>query len=143
VIWIETAIYYAKNFEIIEKIINCLNPEEVASINRAQKILKNNKLEGNLVYINANFSFILRIIKCLEGKIPLFESMILISEIKENFEQLDGKIGNIIKEKFNQLLNKNSGFEIMLKINDLTNNNGSHFEDIKIDYSNDEISCFK
>jgi hypothetical protein len=43
--WIEAAIYYAKNFEIIEKIINCLNPEEAASINRAQKILKKNKLK--------------------------------------------------------------------------------------------------
>jgi hypothetical protein len=141
--WIEAAIYYAKNFEIIEKIINCLNPEEAASINRAQKILKKNKLKENLVYINANFSFIQRIIKCLEGKIPLFESIRVISQVKENFEQLDGKIGNIIKEKFNQVLNKNSGFEIMLKINDLINNNSGHLEDIKIDYSIDEISCFK
>jgi hypothetical protein len=31
----------------------------------------------------------------------------------------------------------------MLIINDLINNNSSHLEDIKIDYSIDEISCFK
>jgi hypothetical protein len=66
--WIEAALYYAKNLKIIEKIINCLNPEEAASINRAQKILKKNKLKENLVYINVNFSFIQRIVKCLEGK---------------------------------------------------------------------------
>ncbi len=69
--------------------------------------------------------------------------MKLINEVKENFEQFDGKIGNTIKEKFNQVSNKNSGFEIKLKINDLINNNTGYLEDIKIDYSIDEISCFK
>jgi hypothetical protein len=63
---IEAAVYYAK-FRNYRK-NNCLNSEEAASINRAQKILKKNKLKENLVYINHYFSFVQRIIKCLEAK---------------------------------------------------------------------------
>lgn len=96
--WVQAAIYYANNLEIIQKIINSLNPEEAVSINIVQKLFKKPTLKENLIYIKSNFSFLPSIINKLQGNVSLCDSMKHISEAKIHISSLNGEIGDLVKK---------------------------------------------
>ena len=140
--WVQAAIYYANNLEIIQKIINSLNPEEAVSINIVQKLFKKPTLKENLIYIKSNFSFLPSIINKLQGNVSLCDSMKHISEAKIHISSLNGEIGDLVKKKFETVLHNNIGFKLMENLNNKINYNACE-NDFGISYTSDEIICFK
>jgi hypothetical protein len=53
--WLEAAIYYCENFQIISSVINVLDENDADSIKKVKLCLLKPGLENNLAYIKSNF----------------------------------------------------------------------------------------
>jgi len=79
--WLEAALYHCEHFEKIKNIISSLNTETATAIDKANNLMENNNLKNNLIYISANFGFLIHTIKQLETRnMPLSESLCIVEE---------------------------------------------------------------
>lgn len=103
---LEAALYYCEHFEKIKIIISNLNTETATTINKA------NNLKNNLAYISANFGFLIHTIKQLETRnMPLSESLCNFEELQKKLDKLQGRIGNVVREKYKYVIEKKSRTE--------------------------------
>lgn len=117
--WIEAALYYAENFEIIKEIIFTLNPGEASAIKESQDILIQPGLQAHLAFIAANFSKFPVLIKKLECTAQTLATTIrILHEARECVESIENEDQHLvnIKSKFSNVIEKNSGLNIMFQI---------------------------
>jgi hypothetical protein len=139
--WLNASFYYAKNFDVIKLVLEKLNPEDAICIANAQKLLSKNDLKTELSYLLTNFQFIPEMITSIQAKdVMLSYSVQIIENLDIKLSAIDGSFGDIIRAKFDFLINKNKSFEIVKKISSIIK--GEESDTIE-DLSPEQISCFK
>jgi hypothetical protein len=74
--------------------------------------MENNNLKNNLTYISANFGFLIHTIQQLETRnLPLSESLCIVEESQNKLEKCQGRIGNVVREKCKNVIEKNQGLK--------------------------------
>jgi hypothetical protein len=142
--WISAALYYVENIETIENIIQTLDSNDAASIKLAKYYLSKPNVRQDLVYIKANFESIPNAITKLEKKgLQLIDSIKIITDLCNSFNNLRGNTGLAIKNKWEQVLVKNPGYKSMLVIAKILNGDNADISDIEVDLTVEEISLFK
>ncbi|XP_025198504.1 uncharacterized protein LOC112603549 [Melanaphis sacchari] len=115
--WINAAIYYCENFEIIHRVIFMLDRNDAVSIKDAQDNIIKPGLKNNLTYIKSNFAKLILAIEQLQQQhIPLSDSLKIVQDIQKSFETLSGSSGKSVQNKFNQVQEKNRGLSALVKI---------------------------
>lgn len=118
--WLEAALFYAKHLNNIKKVIESFDPNEAASINNAQNVLKNNELEQNLSYIQAHFKTLPTIMKSLETVgMPLTESTSIARSVIKNLQQIPGSCGTKITQKIKNILTRNEHLQEIFNVADV------------------------
>jgi len=116
--WLESAIFYADNFENFKNVIQNLQEDGVKSIQNCKQILTKSNIINDLTYIKTNFSIIVESIKKLET------SSLLLIDALHIFEHVTNSIINLaendnsvlIKKKCSEIINKNKGLLILKEI---------------------------
>lgn len=112
--WIEAAIYYCDNLNIIAEFLNQLDPLEAKCIRKAQVAISHVRIKVDLAYIKANFACIPTAIKKLESSgLKLSKSIEIFKSVKTNLETLARKE---FVNKYSSVLNKNEGLTILSKL---------------------------
>lgn len=138
--WLNAAYFYADNFEAIKEIVNSFSDDSIAI--RDCKIILNNiaTLPQDLAFVKANYGFISELLTKLETQgLELSESVELIQNLKTRINNIKGTTAERIKTKLGEVLRKNEGFNLLIKISNILQ--GNHEENIQIDPS--IISKFK
>ena len=63
--WLKAANYYAINFDVIKEIVCSFDKEEALSIDLSQKCLNDERVRSELIFIHANYEFLIELIKKL------------------------------------------------------------------------------
>lgn len=138
--WLNAAIYYANNFELVSRVLNSFAPEEAQSIEDAQNILRSRNIKENLIFIKSNFSCIPTVLKTLEEQgLSLTESLNIVTELHTKLNSMPNRA---YIEKFQAVLDKNPGFETFKTINNVLNGSGS-LSDLAYNFSLSELTSFK
>lgn len=106
------------------------------------KIILNNieALPQDLAFVKANYGFINELLTKLETQgLELSESVELIQNLKTRINNIKGTTAERIKTKLGEVLRKNEGFNLLIKISNILR--GNHEENIQMDPS--IISKFK
>lgn len=110
--WLEAVNYYSKFYDEIKNIVSMLDSEHAASISKGKEIFERPNIKSALSYIVSNFSFLGESISKLENtKIPLSESIQIIDLSISKINESEGPIAELLKNKMNVVLNKNSGLK--------------------------------
>jgi len=78
--WIQAALYYCEHFEFVKSIVKSLEKDDAISIETAQKYIKQQHIQTQLIFIKSNFSFLPNAITCLEKQGMTLASSISIVE---------------------------------------------------------------
>jgi hypothetical protein len=98
-------------------VVESFDPEEAASIVRAQKCYRDPSLPQQLAYIKTNFGLLVPSIAKLETKgLLMAEVAEIIADVKNSLNAATGEFGKIIRIKFDDVLKRNPGFETIRKI---------------------------
>ena len=82
--WLEFAIYCFKNFEVMEHFIDeHLDINESGANEESKHLVKSDKLQNELVFFQ-EFSNIIAVLKILQGRLPLTESVVLVENFRRN-----------------------------------------------------------
>ncbi|XP_050540377.1 uncharacterized protein LOC126905022 [Daktulosphaira vitifoliae] len=115
--WLEAAIYYCENFQIIYSVINALDENDADCIKKVKLCILKPGLENNLTYIKSNFQVItMAIVKLQTKNLPLAESLSVIQEVTSKFQSLKGTQGKAVLLKLQKVFEKNEGLKILEKI---------------------------
>jgi len=87
-----------------------LNKNDATSIKKAQDYITKHGLKNNLTYIK----HIATVIK--QQNVPLMDSIKIIQNIQKSFETLCDTNRQAVQKKLNQVLEKNRGLSVILKI---------------------------
>jgi hypothetical protein len=142
--WINAVEYYAKYFDIFCDFVSELNPKDSIAIKNVQNLISTEKtsLVCDLSFINGNFNCLSKVLKQLETKdILLFDSIDLVITCLQEVENAVEKRYQSVSNKFHNILDKNSGFEKMIAINDVIN--GKVIDISGLNLTPEEISVFK
>lgn len=122
--WLNAALFYAQNLDAIKKVINTLDSDDSAAVFVAKEMLSDSSLQKNLTMIETHFSWLpLCITKLESSNLSLNEAIEEINTVEKNVDAIPGAIEGV-KEKFKYILNKNSGFSKLKKVNDFINGIG-------------------
>lgn len=115
--WLSAAFYYAENLQSIEHTLNCFDEDESVAISEAKQCLKLKTIKNDLVYITSNLKKIATIIENLEKKnVALTSTLDEILSFHSELKSCPGKFGEKLNQKFEEVLNKNPGYTILLRI---------------------------
>ncbi|KAL4089735.1 hypothetical protein QTP88_024707 [Uroleucon formosanum] len=118
--WLEAVQYYCDHFDKIKNVISNFDTESAAAIKKANSLMQDINLKNNLTYISANFCFLIQTIKQLETKnMSLIESISIVEKSADKFKKSQGHMGEIVKNKFANIIKKNSGFQTIKIIRDI------------------------
>ena len=138
--WVEAAIYYSENFNLIKDLIEEMDENEAIAIKEAKKNFESNELRANLAFISSNYSDLVKTIKKLEERNLKIEDSVNLVETQFNFiKNLNQKC---VFAKFEYVLSKNSGYKQIKLINDILKGDQNAINDLKFDYSPKEIAAF-
>ena len=140
--WLKGVEYQAKHFSQFCSVIELLDPEESIHIEEAQQLIKSPNIKNEISFIYANFN-------CIQTAITRLESNNL--SLSESFATLDSVIIQLnanlnesakkIKEKLNNIFEKNKGLKRIRAINDILN--GQLNLKLDIDLNPFAIASFK
>lgn len=125
--WLKAALYYCNNFMEITTLLDMLSEEDDAEcIQQAREFIQNTTLETDLIYLKQNFEGLSQAITQLENRdLTLNESLATIDFVKSIIQST--KRTEFIN-KFEQLLNENSGLQELLLINSKNDKNLNIYE---------------
>ncbi|KAF5287137.1 hypothetical protein FQR65_LT12323 [Abscondita terminalis] len=127
--WIEAALFYSEHFQGIKKVLSELTDDSSAAIIESKKILANSQLSQQLAYISCYFSVLPKLFLDLEKQGTLLvDSVELIENFGKNIENLKDKKGYCISKKWQEVLRKNEGFQILKNVAMVLN--GEFVEDL-------------
>lgn len=112
--WIDAAIYYADNFEVVRSVVNSFDPEESEAISAAQQLMRLSNIKRELAFIKTNYS-------CFSTALTSIQAQgVSLSAAIEKFlavgAQLDGTQHAAVRQKFDTIIRKNKGLAILRKI---------------------------
>ncbi|XP_073828822.1 uncharacterized protein [Musca autumnalis] len=122
--WIKTAVFHVDNFESIKKVIQAFNPEDCDAIKHAQQLMENDQLFYDLLYIKSNFEQLYLIIERLEDNpSSLKESIKLFNDAEQIVRDIAGDLGNSMRDKLGEILQRNSDLMTLMNLNNILNYN--------------------
>ena len=98
---------YTEHLETVRNVVNTFEPKSAASIQIAQDILKNAKLETNLSYISAHFSHLPSAISSLEvsnSYTTLYQSLSVLKTTVSKLNSIPGRVVEVRKAKVHNIL---------------------------------------
>jgi len=111
------AIYLQFIFIFYSKVVDILDPHDAVCIENSQNAFKNPLVSQQIAYIQSNFGIIASAITKLESQgLSLMEVAEVISEVDKALAGASGSVGITIRQKWRQILEKNSGFSKISKI---------------------------
>ena len=138
--WLEAAIYYCENFNLIKDLVNDLDIDEADSIKITQNLFKSPELRSNLAFISANFSGLASAMKQLEKRNLKLENSIDL--IEKQFNSIMKSKENNITSKFIDVLRRNNGYQEIKLISKILNGEHNLAEQLEYGYSPNEINAF-
>lgn len=142
--WVMAASYYCKYYKNIRRVLLSLNTEDSISVKEAQQLIQEPEMEANLAYIHSNFGFIPEYITKLETQyISLSEALSAVKYVQNKLNDCEGEIGVAVFQKFNNVLEKNSGFKTILNISKILSGQETSMEGLPDDLTGDDITYFK
>lgn len=107
--------------------LNLLDESEADAIRTAKTMVDKPSVINSLIFIQQHFHNIPTVIKRLEEQgTRLTESVKIIMDLKENFENVPGEYGVVAREKFSMVLEKTPSFGMLKKISDVFQNPHAH-----------------
>ncbi|XP_040068526.1 uncharacterized protein LOC120841655 [Ixodes scapularis] len=99
-------------------IINGFPADDSVSVRKAQDVLREDTLEGDLAYLCSNFTFLADTIKSLESAgETLARNVGLISKVQELVDDVRaGPAAVQVRSKLQSVLSKNSGFSVLKEV---------------------------
>lgn len=142
--WLKAAIYYSAHFQTVATVVAALDPEEAAAVETAQRIFTKPQLKAQLAYISQHFSIVAETIEALEKQhLSLQKSLDLVATLRASLEA-DAVLvrGAAIRDKYEAVLAKNSGFKAISLIRDVLDGISENVTDIGIDFTPQELAEF-
>lgn len=123
--WIEAAIFYNEHFNAIKGVIDDFNSAEALAVCQCKEAFDDASIKKNLALISTHFAYIPANIKTLETQgLPLNESIQIMKKIRRMNSSLPASFPSKLKEKFENILSNNPGFEPLCKIDSFINGAG-------------------
>lgn len=120
--WIEAVLFYNEHFEAIQGVVNDFDSAESRAICESQTAFNDSTIKKNIAVICTNFSHIPESIKKLETHgLALNESIQTMNKIRYLNSTLPSTLPHKLKEKFENILNNNPGFEHLCQIDSFIN----------------------
>jgi len=142
--WIRAAVYYCEHLEIIKSIVDSLDKEDAISIENSQKYFSEASLAANLVFIKSHFGFLPDTIASLEAKnILLSHTIDVMQNVSLKLSQVPGPIGKIVKEKMNDVLKKNIGYQSLIQISNILNGKETSMDELPENLNINDLIYFK
>lgn len=132
--WLDAACYYADNFASFKDVVLMFPESASEAIRQCQTVLKNPTVEQNLAFIKANYCFVSKAIKKLETKgLALVDALQIIDDFKNDASRVHGPVGDIVRNKMDEVLAKNAGYGVLQQISKILR--GDTVEDISVNAS--------
>ena len=114
--WLKAVEYYSTNFAGL--VINGFPADDSVSVRKAQDVLCEDTLEGDLAYLCSNFTFLADTIKSLESAgETLARNIGLILNVQERVDAVPaGPAAVQVRSKLQSVLSKNSGFSVLKEV---------------------------
>lgn len=142
--WINAAIYYCENFELIFNIVNELDSEDAISIKNAKQFLDKPHIKNDLVYIKSNFSTLSTSITKLQTEgVSLADSIKVVDNLSTEMNRLTGTHGKSIGLKMENVLKKNVGLTMLKKIQNILSGELTNMKDLPEDLDINDLTYFK
>lgn len=141
--WIHAAEYYAQNFETIKTVLNKFDKNDAICIENAQKSIAGKGIREDLLFILCNFVCLAKAITKLETQGSSIQDCLeLINETEILINKVRGPKALSIKQKLENVLEKNAGFHLIKEINDVLLGQGEIGNELK-HYTLTELNNFK
>ncbi|KAJ4450658.1 hypothetical protein ANN_02087 [Periplaneta americana] len=116
--WIRSVVYYSKHFKEVVTVIDKLPETDSAACVKAVKdCLNDSRVKNDIAYITSNFSFIPANTEQLQReKQSLCSQIAIVKEAQVNIHSALGETGKKVKNKWDNVLNKNVGFSLLEKV---------------------------
>lgn len=109
--WLAAVDYYNDYFIEVKRFINNLEDNSIYVID-AKKVLNDSKVQFNLAYISAHFTFIKNVISNFEGNSkPLNEKVEYLQDAINKISLAPGLVGQKVKKKLESVIQKNTGLK--------------------------------
>lgn len=116
------AIYYCKNYELVQDIITYFDKNDFVCVNNSQKYLNNPDVAQNLVYIKSNLGFLPDVITRLEAKnIFLYHGTKITENAYLKLWQASSSVGKLEQRQIDDVLVKNTSYKKLYTISKILN----------------------
>lgn len=123
--WIEAVLFYNEHFEAIKGVVNDFDSAEAMAVRQSKEAFNDSDIKKNIALISTHFSHIPAGIKKLETRgLALTESIQLMNKIRQINSTLPDVFPRRVKEKFENILCNNPGFEPLCQIDSFINGTG-------------------
>ena len=113
-IWLEAALFYAKNYAKVKTILDKLDPDDALSIEKGQELFQSSSLEADLAFIAAHLSFLPPTLMRLEERgLPLIDALAVVDQAQRRIDSILGEKGDRLKCKFDAIMQRNPGINIL------------------------------
>lgn len=125
--WLEAAGFYAEYYDQFCQVINELDEDAAISIAKVKELISKNSLKNELLFIKNHFLKLATYITKLEERnLELTQSIALVRKCQTELSEVPsvevlGSVGKKVYEKFNYVLQKNSGFDVLSSVCDTLN----------------------
>jgi len=113
------------------------------SIKISQHIYSHNSTSADLVFIHSNYRILPDAILKLENQgLSVVEAFNIIKNVQNKLENVFYEVGISTHEKFKKVIEKNIGFETIIKINDILTGQGKSFDGLPEDLTVSDLAYF-
>ncbi|XP_025204634.1 uncharacterized protein LOC112601309 [Melanaphis sacchari] len=110
----------------------------------AQKYIGQKNIKNQLVFIKSNFAYLPNTIRSLEKQgLSLANSISLEEDARLRLTQIHGEQGMSIKTKIENVLNKNKGYQLLIKISNILSGDEETFDGLPEDMNINDLIYFK
>jgi len=121
-----------------------LDPIDAVSIKKAQNLVNQRSMEPNLIFIESNYGFLLTHIKQIETQgVKLSKTIKEITQTKKKIEEVSSEVGVAIQKKLTYVLEKNRGFETMMKISMILTGDSESMDGLPEELTGDDLKFYK
>lgn len=118
--WVEAVNFYAAHLHEFQSVIETFDSNEAVSIRAAIRSIQSPTLTQHLAFITANYSSLPAVIHALESReLTLCDSLALVNKFKSQVFSAKGEIADRIMQKFDLVLERNSGWNSIIAIEKL------------------------
>jgi len=110
----------------------------------AQKYIGQKNIKNQLVFIKSNFAYLPNTITSLEKQgLSLASSISLVEDARLRLTQINGELGMSIKTKIENVLIKNKGYQLLIKISNILSGDEENFDGLPEDMNINDLIYFK